>query len=497
MNRLTGKVSNLIVAFFMGAIIISFALTGFSGFNNTANSVGKVDGNPITIREYQNAYNQQIQNYTRMFGKDLTAQQIRQFRIRENVLNQLITRKVMTNYALNNGLESAEDELKKSIKELPYFKTNDKFDVNKYKQLLRANNLTPSKFEETFLEDLAIQKVNEIMDSTTISKAYARDVIKFKNMGPMVLAVRFEKEKNTSKIPVSKEEIKTFIENPENEAILKSVYNGMKSEFVKDDEVKASHILLRVEADKSNDKEVLAKAKALRKKLTRSNFATYAKKETEDPSGKANGGDLGYFPQGRMVPEFDKAVFSMKNGTISQPVKTNYGYHIIYRQGFKKGFNKKLEEVKDIVAKAHLQKTKREELKKVNDKLKDELTAALVAKNTKRIEKMAKEYGFTFVKDKNLNFFDANVDSIKFDFETIKPLMSAENIGKVYIQDDVVDTKLILAYEAASEDIEALKADKFEAQYNAMVREFQGTMQNTVIKQLRDKSDIVTYSNML
>ena len=110
MNRLTGKVSNLIVAFFMGAIIISFALTGFSGFNNTANSVGKVDGNPITIREYQNAYNQQIQNYTRMFGKDLTAQQIRQFRIRENVLNQLITRKVMTNYALNNGLESAEDE---------------------------------------------------------------------------------------------------------------------------------------------------------------------------------------------------------------------------------------------------------------------------------------------------------------------------------------------------------------------------------------------------
>lgn len=496
MDRFTGKVSNLIVAFFIAAIIISFALTGFSGFNNTANSVGNVDGNPITIREYNNSLNQQISRYTQMFGKDLTAQQIRQFRLKENTLNQIITRKVMINYALNNGLDSSQDELKETIKELPYFKTNDQFDVNKYKNLLKANNLTPAKFEETFREDLGIQKMNQVLSGASISKSYAKDVIKFKNMGPLVIAARFEKEKNTSKIVISKKEINEFTANKDNEAILKSVYNGMKNEFVKEDQVKASHILLRVD-DPAKDKEILNKAKALRKKLNRKNFASIAKKETQDPSGKNNGGDLGSFPKGRMVPEFDKAVFSMKNGQISEPIKTQFGYHIIYRTGFEKGFNKKLEDVKDQVARAHLQNTKREELKKVNDKLQDEITAAMVAKNVKRLQSLAKEYDFTLIQDKNLNFFDSNVGTIKFDFEKVRPLMKDENLGKVYIQDDVVDTKLIIGIATASEEIEELKGSKFNSQYQAMQRQFQTGLENDLISDLREKSDIVTYPNLL
>lgn len=496
MDRFTGKVSNLIVAFFIAAIIISFALTGFSGFNNTANSVGNVDGNPITIREYNNSLNQQISRYTQMFGKDLTAQQIRQFRLKENTLNQIITRKVMINYALNNGLDSSQDELKETIKELPYFKTNDQFDVNKYKNLLKANNLTPAKFEETFREDLGIQKMNQVLSGASISKSYAKDVIKFKNMGPLVIAARFEKEKNTSKIVISKKEINEFTANKDNEAILKSVYNGMKNEFVKEDQVKASHILLRVD-DPAKDKEILNKAKALRKKLNRKNFASIAKKETQDPSGKNNGGDLGSFPKGRMVPEFDKAVFSMKNGQISEPIKTQFGYHIIYRTGFEKGFNKKLEDVKDQVARAHLQNTKREELKKVNDKLQDEITAAMVAKNVKRLQSLAKEYDFTLIQDKNLNFFDSNVGTIKFDFEKVRPLMKDENLGKVYIQDDVIDTKLIIGIATASEEIEELKGSKFNSQYQAMQRQFQTGLENDLISDLREKSDIVTYPNLL
>lgn len=402
----------------------------------------------------------------------------------------------MINYALNNGLDSSQDELKETIKELPYFKTNDQFDVNKYKNLLKANNLTPAKFEETFREDLGIQKMNQVLSGASISKSYAKDVIKFKNMGPLVIAARFEKEKNTSKIVISKKEINEFTANKDNEAILKSVYNGMKNEFVKEDQVKASHILLRVD-DPAKDKEILNKAKALRKKLNRKNFASIAKKETQDPSGKNNGGDLGSFPKGRMVPEFDKAVFSMKNGQISEPIKTQFGYHIIYRTGFEKGFNKKLEDVKDQVARAHLQNTKREELKKVNDKLQDEITAAMVAKNVKRLQSLAKEYDFTLIQDKNLNFFDSNVGTIKFDFEKVRPLMKDENLGKVYIQDDVVDTKLIIGIATASEEIEELKGSKFNSQYQAMQRQFQTGLENDLISDLREKSDIVTYPNLL
>jgi len=496
MSKMSGKVSNIIIAFFIGAIIISFALTGFSGFNSSANSVGNVDGNPITITEYNNAFNMQLQNYTRMFKKDLTAAQIRQFRIKENALNELVNKKVMVNYASELNLNVPEDELKISIKELPYFKTNDKFDVNKYKNLLKANNLTPSKFEDTFREDLRLKKLIPLFENVAVSDAYAKDVIRFKNSGPKVIAVKFEKEKNTSMIEVSKKEIKDFIAKKENESVLKSVYNGMKDEFNKADEVKASHILLK--SDGSDDKKLLARAKKLRAKLNRSNFASIAKKESDDTGSATKGGDLGYFSKGRMVPEFESAVFSMKNRQISQPVKSQYGYHIIYRTGFKKGFNKPLETVKEIVAKKHIQKTKRKELKEFNDTLTDKITAALITGNVKNIERMAKKYDFSVVSDKNINFFDSNVGSIKFDFEKIKPLMKDENLKKVYVQDDVVDTKLIIATDKASDDIKAI-SDKslFDSQVQAINRELQSTLQDQMISNLRDNADIVTYPNML
>lgn len=498
MNKITGKVSNLIIAFFIGAIIISFALTGFSGFNNTANSVGNVDGNPITIAEYNNAFNIQLQRYTQIFKKDLTAQQIRQFKVKENALNELINKKVMVNYALELNLNTANDEIKESIKELPYFKSNDKFDVNKYKSLLTANNLTPAKFEETFKEDLSLQKLVPLFEDVYVSKSYAKDIITFKNNGPEVIAVRFEKEKNTKFINVTKNEISNFISKKENESVLKSVYNGMKSEFVKPDELKASHILLKTLPDGSNNKEIKVKAEKLRKKLSRSNFASIAKKESEDTGSAAKGGDLGYFSKGRMVPEFEKAAFSLKNGQISQPIKSQYGYHIIYRKDFKKGINKKLEDVKDIVAKRHLQKTKRKELKEINDKLKDQITAALSTKNTKRLKKLSEEFEFTLITDKNLNFYDNSVGSIRFEFENIKPLMNEENLNNVYTEEDVVATKLIIATKANADGIKALD-DKnlFSSQVKALNREIQTQLQDEMISSLRDNADIVTYPSML
>jgi hypothetical protein len=199
-----------------------------------------------------------------------------------------------------------------------------------------------------------------------------------------------------------------------------------------------------------------------------------------------------------MVPEFEKTAFSMKNGQISQPIKSQFGYHIIYRTDFKKGINKKLEDVKEVVAKRHLQKTKRKELKEINDKLKDEITAALSTKNTKRLESLAKEFDFTFIKGKNLNFYDNSVGTIRFEFENIKPLMKKENLNNVYTEDDVVATKLIVAIKERPDTVKALDDENlFSSQVNAINREVQTSLQDELISSLRDKADIVTYPSML
>lgn len=118
-------------------------------------------------------------------------------------------------------------------------------------------------------------------------------------------------------------------------AEVEAFYKKNINEFTQPDQpakVRASHILFLVPegapADVAKKKEAEAQA-AYDRVMKGEDFAKVANELTEDPSGKGKGGDLDFFAQGQMVPEFDKAVFSMKVGDVSKPVKTSYGYHII------------------------------------------------------------------------------------------------------------------------------------------------------------------------
>jgi peptidyl-prolyl cis-trans isomerase C len=120
------------------------------------------------------------------------------------------------------------------------------------------------------------------------------------------------------------------------DAAVQQYYQGHSGEF---ESVKASHILIRVKgapmpaaAGKAEltDEEALAKAQAIRKRIAGGeDFATVAKAESDDTGSAQNGGSLGEFHRGQMVPPFEQAAFSMKPGDISEPVKTPFGYHII------------------------------------------------------------------------------------------------------------------------------------------------------------------------
>lgn len=102
-------------------------------------------------------------------------------------------------------------------------------------------------------------------------------------------------------------------------------------------EIKARHIL-KMTRNLPEDRhgEVLAKIDSIRALIAGgADFGTVAKAETEDPSGRANGGELPWFGPGRMVPEFEDAAYSLADGELSQPVKTDFGYHLILREGIR------------------------------------------------------------------------------------------------------------------------------------------------------------------
>ncbi|MBT2643199.1 peptidylprolyl isomerase [Bacillus sp. ISL-41] len=101
---------------------------------------------------------------------------------------------------------------------------------------------------------------------------------------------------------------------------MKSYFEENKDSFDQKEQVKASHILVEDEATAKKIKEELDHGK---------DFAELAKEHSTDTSNADNGGDLGYFGKGEMAEEFEKAAFALETGAISEPVKTEFGYHII------------------------------------------------------------------------------------------------------------------------------------------------------------------------
>jgi parvulin-like peptidyl-prolyl isomerase len=112
----------------------------------------------------------------------------------------------------------------------------------------------------------------------------------------------------------------------------KKFYEENKTEFTQPETVKASHILFRVNKEDSEDvanQKLKAAQGAEARAKKGEDFAALAKELSEEPGAKESGGDLGFFPKDRMVPEFAEVAFSEKVGEITNPVRTQFGWHVI------------------------------------------------------------------------------------------------------------------------------------------------------------------------
>lgn len=187
-----------------------------------------------------------------------------------------------------------------------------------YEAALKANNLTEKELQDVIRKDIVINNL-------------------------------FEKE-IASKVGVSDADVQKF-------------YKENQDKFKKPESYQASHILIGVEpqAKPEEKKKAKEKAEALRKRVAAGeDFAALAKTDSTCPS-KDNGGDLGSFGKGEMVPEFEKAAAALKPGQISEVVETQFGYHIIKLIGKKDEGNVPLEEVKDQVQN-YLKQTKSQQV---------------------------------------------------------------------------------------------------------------------------------------
>jgi len=129
----------------------------------------------------------------------------------------------------------------------------------------------------------------------------------------------------------------------------REIYLAERDRFRTPEEVKASHILFDGRKHGSDDARKLAE-QARARIVAGADFATVAREVSEDPSVGNNGGDLGWFTADKMVPQFSKAAFAMKTiGSVSEPVQTGFGWHVIKLEGRKGGTVKPFDEVRDEI----------------------------------------------------------------------------------------------------------------------------------------------------
>jgi peptidyl-prolyl cis-trans isomerase D len=475
-------------------IIIGFVFTGFEGQQNvtSSNIVSEVDGTPVTYKEYQLVLNQEIQRAAQIFGNRNLSKQETQI-LGQRVLGQLVQKKVLSNFVRNHDAFPPDKEISKQVKELPYFQTNKQFDITKYKGILAQNRLNPSEFEKQIAEDLAIGQLSSLLFYFPLSKSYHQELDRFKKIGAEFTVYTLAHSEIKKLLKISDDEIKSFLAEENAQKTLEGLYNRNIAKYEKPEERKASHILFAI-SDTVDAAAALKKANAALANTTDKNFATQANSLTDDPSGKKNGGSLGWFRKGIMAPEFEKQVFSMKVGEISKPVKTSFGYHIIKLEGVKEAKKTPLEDVKNELAETHLLSKKNKEVKELTDKKTAELNQ-LLKEGSDKINQFIKENNITVNTKLTLNILEPKLMGIDIPvdqaFDYIKQEKGSSHTLKEPLKTLVITKTGELPPEKKETDPKKL-AEQEKAKFQVEEQKVAYSVFNQLIKHLSDKATIKT-----
>jgi peptidyl-prolyl cis-trans isomerase D len=380
----------LMQIFLMILIVPSFAFVGISsykGFGDDANTIAKIDGHPLSQQEFDNALRNQLDSYRQRLGAQFDQKMFDTPEFRQNIFDQLVAERAVSAEAARAHLTVTDAMLQKAILEV--FGTDGKFDMERYKAILASQGMTPAMNDQRMRSQMALMQVGAAIQNTgfaprALAKALSDIGAQEREVQELVLPVA----DFVPQVKVTDDMVKAFydknaklFELPEQAKIEYVLFNAdvaLNQVSVTDAEVAdyyaknqprfstpesrtASHILVAVKKGASAADKAAAKAKAdaIAAELQKApgDFAKIAKAKSEDPGSAEQGGDLGVIEKGTLVPSVENAIFKLKQGEISAPVESEFGYHIITLTALKPAVIKPLDEVKNEVA-AELKKQK-------------------------------------------------------------------------------------------------------------------------------------------
>ncbi|MEO5932478.1 MAG: SurA N-terminal domain-containing protein [Duganella sp.] len=366
-------------------IVPSFALVGlegYKGFGEDATTIAKVAGQPVSQQEFDNALRNQLDSYRQRMGAQFDQKMFDTPEFRQNLLDQLTAERAIAAEVTRANLSVSDVQLQKAITEL--FGGPGTFDMERYKQILAAQGLTPAMNDARMRRDLALQQLAGAVQNTgfaprsvakTLSDIGAQErevqelllpvadfVPQVKVTDAMVKAF-YEKNSKFFEVP-EQAKIEYVVFNSDavtsqiavTDAEVAAYYNANQAAFTTPETRRAAHVLVALKKGANAAETAAAKAKAdaivaeLRK--TPADFAKVAKAKSEDPVSAEQGGDLDVVTKGSLPPAVEAAVMKLKQGEISDAVQSEFGFHVLTVSALTPAVVKPLDAVKTEVADA-------------------------------------------------------------------------------------------------------------------------------------------------
>lgn len=365
-------------------IVPSFVLLGVDGSTRLTESsatVATVDGVDIKQAEWDAAHNSELQRL-RASVPGFDPKLLDSPEAKYATLERLVRERVLQVAARKSNLVTSDQRLARDLQQNPSIaqlrRADGSLDMERYKQLVGSQGMTPEMFEARVRNDLSVQQVVQGIAASGFAPATVADLAlaAFYDKREVRVA-RFNSADYIGKVSLSEADIEKFYKDnarlfqaPEQANVeyvvldmdavkagvavsaqdVKTYYDQNAARLTGNEERRASHILLAAGKDAPAAEKSKARARAdellaeLRKNPGR--FAELARKNSQDTGSASSGGDLDFFGRGAMVKPFEDAAFSLKKGEISDVVVSDFGFHIIQLTDIKAPKTRSFEELK-------------------------------------------------------------------------------------------------------------------------------------------------------
>lgn len=346
---------------------------------NKPKPVAEVNGEEISEGEIARQVELQKRSIMARMGENANPDLIDAAKLRPQAIETLVQRYVMRQASEEDGLIAAHQNILQLITELPQFQQDGQFSEELFERRVLSMGYRPSQFlSEISADFVTTQFRNGVSLSAFITDSELKHLVALQNQKRDIAYVKISRDSFKDSIQVSDEQIKEYYEKnseryktPEMAKVayvelsanqfvdevevtdeqIKTEYELEKQRAQENEERKSSHILVEMNDDRSEE-DALKLIKEVKSKLDNGDdFAALAKEYSDDSGSKESGGDIGYSARGDLTEPFENVLFALQEGEISEPVKTEYGYHIIKLDDVKQDEVAPLEDMKDVIAK--------------------------------------------------------------------------------------------------------------------------------------------------